>query len=43
MDPKSPKEIAEDLNKKQCNIKALLYKMIKDNEVKSQNGKYEAI
>jgi hypothetical protein len=41
--PKAPKEIAEALEKKSNSIKALLWKMVKDNEVKSLGGKYEAI
>jgi hypothetical protein len=41
--PKTPKEIAEAMDKKQSSIKALLWKMAKDGEVKSIGGKYETI
>jgi hypothetical protein len=41
--PQTPQEIAKSLSKKQVNIKALLWKMVKDGEVKSVDGKYEII
>jgi len=41
--PKTPKEIADLLEKKQSNIKVLLWKMVKDGEVKSVDGVYEVI
>lgn len=39
--PKTPKEISEAIQGKINNIKALLWKMARDNEVKSIGGKYE--
>jgi DNA-binding MarR family transcriptional regulator len=40
---KTPKEIAELIGKKQNTIKGLLFKMAKDQEVRSLNGRYELI
>jgi len=41
--PKTPKEIAEALGKNHSNIKALLWKMANDQEIKSVDGKYETL
>ena len=42
--PKTPKEIAEAMSKKQCNIRALMWKMAKDQEIKTLDGKrYETL
>jgi RecA-family ATPase len=37
--PKTPKEIAEALGKKQNNTRALMWKMAKDQEIKALDGK----
>jgi len=41
--PQTPKKLAEILGKKDSNIRALLWKMANNQEVKSINGKYEII
>jgi predicted HTH transcriptional regulator len=42
--PKTPKEIAEATGKNPVNIRSLLWKMVKDQEVKALDGnKYEAL
>lgn len=41
--PKTPKELSEIIGKKQNSVKGLLFKMAKDQELKSVGGRYEII
>ena len=41
--PKTAKELSEIIGKKQNSIKVLLFRMAKDQELKSVGGRYEII